>query len=126
MLESDEKLTVMVQHQLSLPSEIGRGTGWRSLKKSGRRIWGLTLLPQYFCFLLADNASLELSAKRKQKYQNGNIHRKLLITVQMSVMFPRPKIQYGTTVANDQRTNFQVQRTSRLIYLLNLVFRYQP
>jgi hypothetical protein len=31
------------------------------------------------CFLLADKASLALSAIRKQKYQNGNIHRKLKI-----------------------------------------------
>jgi hypothetical protein len=31
----------------------------------------------YFCFLLADKASLTLFAKRKQKYQNGNIDKKL-------------------------------------------------
>jgi hypothetical protein len=33
----------------------------------------------YFCFLLDDKASLALSSKRKQKYQNGNIHRKLKV-----------------------------------------------
>ena len=33
----------------------------------------------YFCFLLAYKASLALYAKRKQKYQNGNIHRKLKV-----------------------------------------------
>jgi hypothetical protein len=32
-----------------------------------------------FCFLLAYKASLALYAKRKQKYQNGNIHRKLKV-----------------------------------------------
>ena len=33
----------------------------------------------YFCFLLGDKASLALSPKRKQKYQNGNTHRKLKV-----------------------------------------------
>ena len=33
----------------------------------------------YFCFLLEDIASLDLSSKRKQKYQNGNIHRKIKV-----------------------------------------------
>ena len=33
----------------------------------------------YFCFLLEDKARLALSSKRKQKYQNGNIHRKLRV-----------------------------------------------
>ena len=35
----------------------------------------------YFCFLLAHTckARLALYAKRKQKYQNGNIHRKLRV-----------------------------------------------
>ena len=33
----------------------------------------------YFCCLLADKARLALSATRKQKYQNGNIHRKLKV-----------------------------------------------
>ena len=36
------------------------------------------ILPfRYFWFLLPDNASLALSSKKKQKYQNGNIHQKL-------------------------------------------------
>jgi hypothetical protein len=35
---------------------------------------------------------LALSPNRKQKYQNGNIHRKL--TVSTSVILPRPRIQY--------------------------------
>jgi hypothetical protein len=33
----------------------------------------------YFCFLLAHKGSFALYAKRKQKYQNGNIHRKLKV-----------------------------------------------
>jgi hypothetical protein len=39
--------------------------------------WSTLILPfWYFCFLLAHKARLALCAKRKQKYQNGNIHRK--------------------------------------------------
>ena len=30
----------------------------------------------YVCLILGDKARLSLSSKRKQKYQNGNIHRK--------------------------------------------------
>ena len=48
---------------------------------------------RYFCFLYAYKASLALYAKRKQKYQNGNIHRKLKVTT--SVILPRPIIQYS-------------------------------
>ena len=33
----------------------------------------------YFCFLLQYKARLALYCKRKQKYQNGNIHRKLKV-----------------------------------------------
>jgi hypothetical protein len=33
----------------------------------------------YLCFLLQSKASLALYWKRKQKYQNGNIHRKLKV-----------------------------------------------
>ena len=33
----------------------------------------------YFCFLLQYKARLALYAERKQKYQNGNIHRKLKV-----------------------------------------------
>jgi len=33
----------------------------------------------YFCFISAYKASLALYAERKQKYQNGNIHRKLTV-----------------------------------------------
>ena len=43
----------------------------------------------YFCFLLGDKARLALSPKRKQKYQNGNIHRKLKVLT--SVILPHQK-----------------------------------
>jgi hypothetical protein len=33
----------------------------------------------YFCFIFEYTASLDLYVKRKQKYQNGNIHRKLRV-----------------------------------------------
>jgi len=33
----------------------------------------------YFCFIFGYTASLNLYAKRKQKYQNGNIYRKLRV-----------------------------------------------
>ena len=33
----------------------------------------------YFCFIVEFTASLDLYVKRKQKYQNGNIHRKLRV-----------------------------------------------
>ena len=33
----------------------------------------------YFCFIFEDTASPYLYVKRKQKYQNGNIHRKLRV-----------------------------------------------
>jgi hypothetical protein len=46
----------------------------------------------YFCFLLGDKARLALSPKRKQKYQNGNIHRKLKVPT--STILLRSKVQY--------------------------------
>ena len=52
----------------------------------------------YFCFLLAYKASLALYAKRKQKHQNGNIHRKL--KVPMSVILSLPKVQYKYSQRN--------------------------
>jgi hypothetical protein len=42
-----------------------------------------------------------LYAKRKQKYQNGNIHRKL--TVPTSVIMPRPRVQYANLLAYSPR-----------------------
>ena len=51
---------------------------------------GLTVYPPSRTFLA-------LSAKRKQKYQNGNIHRKLKVPT--SVILPRPRIQYEYTTA---------------------------
>ena len=49
---------------------------------------------------VADKASLALSVKRKQKYQNGSIHRKLKVTT--FVILSRPSIQYACIPAHDQ------------------------
>ena len=38
----------------------------------------------YFCFLFVNKASLALFTNRKQKYQNGNIHRKLRVPTSVS------------------------------------------
>ena len=46
----------------------------------------------YFCFLLEDKARLALSSKRKQKYQNGNIHRNLRVPT--STILLQSKVQY--------------------------------
>ena len=48
---------------------------------------------RYGCFLLEDKARLALSPKRKQKYQNGNIHRKLKVST--SVIFSKTSVQYN-------------------------------
>ena len=48
----------------------------------------------YFCFLLTYKLRLAVYLKIKQKYQNGNIHRKLRVPT--SVIFSEPSIQYCT------------------------------
>jgi hypothetical protein len=75
-------------------------------KKGGahqnKGIFGIGCPVQYFCFLLAYKASLALYAKRKQKYQNGNIHRKLKVS--MSTISLQPNAQYRIAVHHGART----------------------
>jgi hypothetical protein len=91
------------------------------------------LIITYFCFLLEDKASLELSAKIKhtQRYQNGDMHQKLkrkgsnvrarrarhalrkfteiygnprARRVRYALIFSRPKIQYDASSTAVSRT----------------------
>jgi hypothetical protein len=68
----------------------------------------------YFCLIWAYKASLALYAQIKQKYQNGNIHRKL--TVLTSVILCWSYVQYfnstkfSTAVTRKTHT-FTVQRS---------------
>jgi hypothetical protein len=58
----------------------------------------IDLLPfRYFCFFRAYKASLALYARIKQKYQNGNIHRKLRVAT--STILCRPEVQYVYWIA---------------------------
>jgi hypothetical protein len=63
------------------------------IARARRAHLGLTVYPPSRTLepLALDEVSIALYFKRKQKYQNGNIHRKL--TVPTSVILPYPKIQ---------------------------------
>ena len=53
--------------------------GWGKFTDVRTLIFRWILPFWYFCFIFGYTASLDLYAKRKQKYQNGNIYRKLRV-----------------------------------------------
>ena len=68
------------------PRTLDRGLGGTSLEL----LVSIAVLILLLSF--ADKSRLALSGQKKQKYRNGNIHRKLKVAT--SVISPQPKIQH--------------------------------
>jgi hypothetical protein len=67
----------------------------------------------YFCFLFEDKARIALSSKRKQKYQNGNIHRKLKIpTSEREGKLSNPRARRARAMHGENLLKFKETRAA--------------
>jgi hypothetical protein len=84
-----------------------------SLSDVGNLIFRWILPFSYFCFLLQYKSSLALYCKRKQKYQNGNIHRKLKVpTSERESKLPIPRARHVRGMHGENLRKFTKTRAA--------------